>query len=59
MPRKEHQRQGGRRGQRLRVVVLAAMLAVVSTVLVAGSASADGWPHDNYSSSNSDSHHHK
>jgi hypothetical protein len=48
MPGKEHQRrQGDRRTRRLRHVVLAAMLAILASVLVAGTASADGWPHDN------------
>jgi len=56
MPGKEHQRVGSRRGRRLRHLVLAAMLAIVGTLLVAGPASADGWPH---MSDDSVSHHHK
>lgn len=39
-------RQDGRRTGRTRHVLLAALLAMVATVLVAGPALADGWPHD-------------
>jgi hypothetical protein len=41
--------RGGRRRQRLSRLLLAALLAVVGTLLVAAPASADGWPlaHEN------------
>ena len=39
-------RQDGRRAGRIRHLVLAALLAMVATVLVTGPALADGWPHD-------------
>lgn len=37
-------RRSGRRVGRIRHALLAALLAMVVTVLVAGPASADGWP---------------
>jgi hypothetical protein len=37
-------RRGGRRIGRIRHAVLAALLAMVATVLVTGPALADGWP---------------
>lgn len=54
MPGKEYQhRQDNRRSRRVRHVVLAAVLALLTTVLVAGPASADGWPDHN----SADAHH--
>jgi hypothetical protein len=48
-------RQDGRRAGRIRHLVLAALLAMVATVLVAGPVLADGWPHDDTVSA----HHHR
>ncbi len=54
MPGKEYQdRQDNRRSRRVRHVLLAAVLALLTTVLVAGPASADGWPDHN----SADAHH--
>ena len=57
MPGKEARRQAGGPRRWLRQLVLAAMLAIVGSLLVIGPASADGWPHQDPTTS-SHGHHH-